>query len=235
MNNNICKNKYEYLFFDLDGTLLDFDKDHEKAFNLAAKKLNIKINGAYKIYDKINSMLWNKHALGEIEIKELKLKRFQMFFEEINCESDPAQFKSLMTSEMKNTGFPIKDAKHVLKKLCKKYKIYAITNGIEEEQNHRLKNAKIDCYFSDVFISQTLGVDKPQKEFFDKVLNAINLSSTENILIIGDSLKSDILGGINSGIDTCWFNLKNERNDSDIKPTYEVGCLKEVLKLLGEK
>src|SRR5690606_32564259 len=114
------------------------------------------------------------------------------------------------------------------------FQLYIVTNGVPETQYKRLKNAKLDHYFKHIFVSVEIGYQKPMKEFFDYVFERIPDVKLEETLIIGDSLSSDIQGGINAGIDTCWFNRNRKQNQSPFKPTYEIHDLKELYSIINK-
>ena len=123
-------------------------------------------------------------------------------------------------------------AEELLENLCKKYNLYVITNGITKVQKGRIKSANLKKYFKDIFISEEIGYDKPSIEYFEHCFERIEDFKKENAVIIGDSLSSDIQGGVNAGVKTIWFNPKGEKNNSSVKPDYEVSDLKEIEKLL---
>ncbi len=104
-----------------------------------------------------------------------------------------------------------------------------MTNGVLETQERRIEKTKIGHWFKDIFVSEQTGYQKPMPEFFDYVFNKIGEDKRGYAMIIGDSMSSDILGGKNANIETCWFNPRNKTNDTEIKPDYVVNSLKEVI------
>jgi 2-haloacid dehalogenase len=110
-------------------------------------------------------------------------------------------------------------------------RIYIVTNGVAITQKMRIKNSIIRKYISDLFVSEDIGFQKPRKEYFDYVFSKIPNPDMRNTIIVGDSLTSDIAGGVQSGIDTCWFNKDNVKNTTTITPTYEITRLIELSKI----
>lgn len=232
MKQNIKNSKYEYIFFDLDDTLLDFQNDCKKAFKMSCDEIGLKLKNAYEIYNKINMQLWDDFADKKIELAKLLKLRFELFFKKVNFNFDNEKFQQILTKYMSTCGKRIKGAKSIVKYLHKKYTLIAITNGVSKEQKCRLKNANLDKFFNKVFISQDIGTEKPNPEFFKYCLRSLKLKNTNNILIVGDSLKSDIKGGILANIETCWFNRLGIDNNTNITPNYVIKKLKELKNIL---
>ena len=166
---------------------------------------------------------------GEITKQQLMTRRFERFFDRAGFCFDAHQWNNFYKEQLKNTGFLVPFAIEVLDFAKKYFDLYIITNGIACVQYSRLKNAGIEQYFSNIFISEELGAEKPSPAYFDAVFKKINYLP-EQTLVIGDSLTSDIAGGIGYGIDTCFINRKNI--STDLTPTYIVKDLPELLKLL---
>ena len=124
------------------------------------------------------------------------------------------------------------DSYDILKSLRGKYGQYAVSNGTIVAQTKKLKNSGLGDLFDGVFLSEELGAEKPGKEFFDRVFSVIGEDKKDKALIVGDSLSSDISGGINAGIKTCWYNPDGVKNNGEIKPDYEISDLHEIYKIL---
>lgn len=142
-------------------------------------------------------------------------------------------FANLLSLEFQKTGTLVSDAKDVLEYLKEYCKLIIITNSPKNEQYPRLQNAHILDYFFKIFISEEIGYSKPDKNFFEVVFNSICDIAKSDILIVGDSISADILGGKNSGIDTCWYNPKRKVKRLNIEPTYEIESLKEVIDIVN--
>lgn len=221
--------KYKTILFDIDDTLFDFDKDQKIAFKNAISIIGYNCTDKmYNGYNEINLKLWNLLNEGKIGLQELFIKRIVDFFNEYNIKQEPEKFNKIYTQEFQKTGTPIEGVKDVLEKLKGNYELVIATNGPKEHQYQRIENAGFSKYFSKIFTSEEVGFNKPDKKFFDKIFKDIENKDKTKILMVGDSLSSDIRGGTNSGIDTCWYNSKNIKNELNIKPTFEVNKLEEI-------
>lgn len=225
--------KYTTLFFDLDGTILDFSKSETAA-----------LTGAYSIvfgtdpsddilpvYQKINSDLWKEFEKGTIKIHELKIKRFSDLFDNLELRTDPVAFSDIYLEELGKGGYLLDGALDVLESCAGRFRIGAITNGIGNVQRSRIKKAQIGQFFETVVISNDVGIAKPDPGIFTIALENMDLYNKEEILMIGDSLSSDILGGINAGIDTCWINSLNIES-GDIQPGYTISKISLLMEIL---
>jgi len=222
--------KYKWLLFDADGTLFDYDKSEKFAFTKACESYDIYVSPLLvERYKQINRYLWSEFEKGNITSKKLRVRRFKFLFEDLNINVKPKDFSDKYLDELSKTDFLIDGALDILNSLKDKAELAIITNGIKFVQNGRLKASKLDVFFKEIIISEDVGVAKPDKLFFDYTLDKINFTEKNDILIIGDSLSSDIQGGINSSIDTCWFNPNENGNITSIKPTYEIKELKDIL------
>ena len=155
-----------------------------------------------------------------------------MFFEIYNIKATTDSFNKLLDEGFQKSGTLFSNVEHVLKKLKQRYKLGIITNGPKSQQYIRLKNTGIYEYFSYIFISEEVGYNKPDIKFFEYVLRKIEEKDKSKILIVGDSLTSDIQGGNNCDLKTCWYNRKLENNKLSIKPDYEIKNLEELLDIL---
>lgn len=202
--------KYTSLLFDADNTLLDFDKAENVALKNVMAFYNIPVNEENcRKYSEINSALWKQFEKGEIEKMDIKLIRFKKFFEFLGVKEnfDPLEVNEKYLSFLREGAFIIEGAVELCKSLKKKgYKLYIITNGIAATQARRLQKSGLLPYFNEVFVSETVGHPKPKKEYFDYVLNNIDEKDKSKILVIGDSLSSDIKGAQNAELNYIWYN-----------------------------
>lgn len=237
VNDNLIKridfyfiNKYDTFLFDIDDTILDFVKAEKNALTIALSKVGLKVTPLIlKDYHEINTRYWDMYYKGIISRKQCLIDRFKEFFEKYNINEDPVKFDDFYRSFLNDQAFIKKDAKTLLKKLNKKnYNVYAITNGVLKIQKDRMKKANINRFFIKSYISDEMGVGKPDIKFIEYIDNEIHLDYKKS-LIIGDLISSDIKLGNNCNIDTCWLNNKFEENDSNIKPTYTINLLKELV------
>ncbi len=223
--------KYTTLLFDSDDTLLDFKAAEYSALRqmMADKGLPFSPENA-EIYSNINKGYWEAFEQGLIEKKEIYVGRFKSFFEHLGVSTDPVSAAAVYEENLGKNHQLINGAIELLEKLYGKYEMYIVTNGRDCIQKQRLNDSNIINYVSGVFISETVGAPKPEKKYFDYVFDNIPENDLSKILIIGDSMSSDILGGINAGIDTCWYNPLGK--SPKYIPTYEIGTLLELEKII---
>lgn len=225
--------KYTTLLFDADNTLLDFNKDERQALIRTLEEYSVPISDEnIKIYTEINKGLWKQFEKGEITKPELKRIRFRKFFEKIGFKTDTDPFVVnerylFLLGDM--GGNTLNGAKELLGELKKDgYDIYIVTNGVALTQAKRLDRSGLLPFISEVFVSETVGHQKPKKEFFDFVFDKINEKNKDSILLIGDSLSSDIKGAMNAGINSVWLNLFSENKPDEYKPDYIITDITEL-------
>ena len=223
------------VLLDLDDTLLDFHRAEAEAIRHTLAKIGIDpTDDVVMLYSKINRSCWAKLELGEYTREEVLHKRFEMLFDTLGTTGDPHETQKLYEYRLSLGAYYLDGAKELLDTLYGKYRLYLATNGIVNVQNRRIKDTGIGKYFDGIFISERIGYNKPDKRFFDIAFTEIPDFKHSETVIIGDTLTSDILGGINAGIKTVYFNPKRKRNATDIAPHYEISSLDELPKLLKE-
>ncbi len=203
---------YTTLFLDLDNTLLDFNKAEYFAAKRLFEKHNLPCDDqAIKTYSKINLSFWKKFERGEIARTDIFENRFIEFCNFYGKCADSKIMAKEYFDFLSQGYYTVNGVFEILDYLkSKNYKLYATTNGVALTQYRRIKESGLEPYFDKIFISEETGYQKPSKEYFQYVIANIPEKNTDKILIIGDSQSSDILGGLNSGIDTCWYNPENE-------------------------
>ena len=228
MNNILIK--YDTLLFDIDDTILDFQKSERKAMRIALETVGLKVTDEIlDHYHQVNVKYWQMVEKNIINNQEVLYLRHQEFLPLYEIDYDPKEFEKLYRSNLNKLAYVKKNARKVLKELVKTHRVYAITNGAIKTQKNRMKKSNMQQYFIKSYISYELGVGKPDIRFFNIVKNDIENFDEKKTLIIGDSLTSDIKLGNNANVDTCWLNEHNKVNNSDIKPTYEIKSLLELL------
>lgn len=223
------------VLFDLDDTLFDFHKAEKIALTKTLVHFGIDpTEETLALYSTINAAHWKRLELGEISREEVKVGRYRELFETIGVECDPVKATAYYESMLAIGHYFMPGAPELLEELYRKYRLYIVSNGTTKVQEGRIGSSGITKYMDGIFISQILGANKPDKQFFDICFAEIPDFLLSETVIIGDSLSSDIKGGINAGITTVWFNPKGIENDSDIKPDYTIKELSEVPGLLSQ-
>lgn len=228
--------KYEIIIFDADETLFDFKKSERDAFKNSMLEFDIEYDEEHhlKIYQEINNAIWKEFEEGLITQKELKIERFKRLSTSLDAGFDETEFAKAYIKHLANASFLFDESIALVESLQKDFRLTIITNGLTDVQDKRIRKSVIGKYFEDIVISEEVLVSKPDKRIFELALENIKHTDKSKVLMVGDSLTSDIQGGINSGIDTCWFNPNRIINQTDIKPTYEISNLME-LKAILEK
>ena len=223
------------VLFDLDDTLFDFHKAEKIALTKTLVHFGIDpTEETLALYSTINAAHWKRLELGEISLEEVKVGRYRELFKTIGVECDPVKATAYYESMLAIGHYFMPGAPELLEELYGKYRLYIVSNGTAKVQEGRIGSSGIKKYMDGIFISQILGANKPDKQFFYICFSEIPDFSLSETVIIGDSLSSDIKGGINAGIITVWFNPKGIENDNDIKPDYTIKELSEVPGLLSQ-
>ncbi|WP_411843345.1 YjjG family noncanonical pyrimidine nucleotidase [Salinicoccus sp. HZC-1] len=226
--------KYKYLLFDLDDTILDFGAAENKALEFVLNSHEVAYRpDLYNRYKTINQTHWEMLERNELMKDKVLSKRHEVFFDELGLKVDGVIVDKMYRTQIAEHGHQLfEGALETIQQLSSEYYLCIITNGVKVTQEKRLNNSGILPYFKDVFISEDTGYQKPMKAFFDHVAGRIEGFRPKEALIIGDSLTSDILGGINSGIDTCWYNPEEKSNPYDFRPVFEIRQLNELFQIL---
>jgi len=221
--------KYTTVLFDADGTLFDFSRAEKEALCETLLSFDIIPNDErVSVYSEINDRLWKALERGEIEKDVLRYKRFELFCEKYVFLCDVKKMASLYTDNLATKGHLIDGAADLCKRLFGKARLYIVTNGIGFVQKGRMARSGIKDFFDAVFISEEIGIEKPDVKYFEHVEAHIPDFSKEKVIIVGDSLTSDIKGGIAFGIDTCWYNPKGKDIPEGMKITYTVKNFDEI-------
>jgi putative hydrolase of the HAD superfamily len=227
--------KYKTLFFDADETLFDFKRAGEKALEAFYRKKNITctLEEFKEIYQKENHQLWKLFETGAVTAEEVKVARFVNTMKKLSLyEGDGEELSQLYISELAKCDYLLDGAEDLILKIKNEYKMLIITNGFWDVQKIRIGQSHIIGHFEELVVSEKVGFAKPDRRIFDFAFNAASNPEKEDVLIIGDSLSSDIKGGSLYGIDTCWFNREGDVNSGAIQPTYEVKSFNELEELL---
>ena len=222
----------KHVFLDLDDTILDFHKAEEVALEKTLRHFSIPITEENKaLYSRINKGCWEALERGEITRAELRLLRFARFFEQIgaaNAELAPAVYENFLSQG----HYFLPGAEEMLESLFGKFVLYLATNGIAAVQAGRVASAGIGKYFKERFVSEEVGYNKPSIAYFEACFAMIEGFSRAETVIVGDSLTSDIKGGLDAGIKTVWFNPKGLSHPENICPDVEISDLGELASVL---
>ena len=213
------------ILWDIDGTILNFQSAAENSLKNTFRKFGYGeiTDELLHMYEEINDVYWCKLEKGEITKEKLLVERFLEFFTKIGVETTRVkEFNQAYLNGLLDTVVFMPEAYETVKKLHPQYKQYIVTNGVKQLQRQKIAKAKIEEFFDGIFISDEIGHEKPHIEFFNYVFDRIPTKNPDDVIIIGDSLTSDIAGGIHAGIHTCWYHPSNEENHSDIKPEFTV-------------
>ncbi len=226
--------KYDTFLFDADDTLFDFYNTGKKSFLKACKDIGVPAVGTdYDIYSDINQKRWDLFSKGLIDKRSVVIGRFEEYKSVKNVDFDSEEFYEEYEKNLSETCILFPETVEVLTRLKSKgVRIYIITNGLKKVQRNRLSLSGLYPLLDGVFISDEMGVTKPQKEYFDLVENGIPNFDKEKTLIVGDSLVSDIPLGNDNGIDTCLINRSGKKIESEVPYTYEIENLKELYKFV---
>lgn len=222
---------YEWILFDADDTLFHFD-DYRGLQHMFSQ-YNIFFNDLdYAAYQLANKALWRRYQDGTMTAKELQSERFSKWALQLNVP--PMELASAFLASMADISKLIEGAHSLLTTIKSKKKIGIVTNGFTELQQIRLKRCGVFEYFDVLVISEEVGVAKPHPGIFDYALNKMGNPSREKVLMVGDNPETDILGGINSGLHTCWYNAKNKPTPEGVSPHYQIKSLAELESMLTE-
>jgi len=225
---------FSHIFFDADNTLFDFDGSSKLAFRDLVNHLNLQDwKDHYQKYQVWNHQVWDEFEKGVIDSVELRSKRFRLYFKEIGMDFDPNEANDLYLNFLVDHATLYPESLEMLNELKQAGKhLFILTNGLKEVQKPRIRKKEITHLFDAIIVSDEIGVAKPNVGFFEVAYDAAEQPPKEKIIMIGDSLKSDIAGGNNFGIFTCWFNPKGKTNDGNVTPDKEVHSLTEMKNFL---
>ena len=223
--------KFEFLLLDLDDTILDFHKAEDIALGKTLESFGLEPSHAVRArYSLINKAHWERLERKELTREQVLVGRFDVLFSEYGIAVDPEACARRYEENLSIGHYFLPGAREALESLSRKYKLYMVSNGTAKVQIGRLESANISHFFQEIFISQQVGVNKPDREFFTRCFARIPDFDPGKAMIVGDSLTSDIQGGINAGIATCWVNPGHK--PQTVPADYEIESLAQLEKLL---
>lgn len=226
------------ILWDIDGTLLNFREAEKYAIRKCFDRFRLGECSDEMLarYSRINDGYWKKLEQGKISKPEVLTGRFTDFFAgEGICFTDVRAFNEAYQVHLGDLIFFNDDSYALVKKLKGKMLQYAVTNGTAAAQKRKLERSGLDKLFDGIFISEETGTEKPGKAFFDHIWEKIGTYAADEVMIVGDSLTSDMQGGVNAGILCCWYNPQNMPNTAKIPVTYEIRNLWEVEEIVKNK
>ena len=225
--------KYAYLLFDADDTLFDFPKASSRAFESMCRAHDIPYTPeVYRLYHEINLELWAAFDRGEVSKEYVTLERYIRFFKALELDRDPAACNRDYLAAMGEGVYPLPHAEAVCRELkARGHRMYIVTNAVASVQRSRLRGSVFASLFEAAFISEEAGAAKPSKAYFDYVRRQLPGMRSENTLVIGDSLATDIRGANNAGLPCCWFNPSGKPRQEGLRVDYEIRDLRELLEI----
>lgn len=221
--------KKPILLMDLDNTILDFDTQEAVAITRMLAERGVEATDErLAVFRRINAQHWERLENGTMTRQEVLVGRFSVFFETLGLQLDAQSAQDSYENYLCQGHYFVTGAEALLETIYQDNDLYIISNGNTRVQDARLKSSGIARYFKDIFVSETMGCDKPSREFFSLCFSRIPDFAPERALVIGDSLTSDIRGGMNMGVPTCWFNPKHSPLRDGFTPDYTVYSLDEI-------
>lgn len=221
------------VLLDLDNTLIDFNEcARHSIIDIFDKFGFLYTDKVFETFVSENIKIWKRLEKGEITKAELRANRWNIILGKLGIDFDGTIIEEQFENGVAMGAYPVEGAYTLLDYLLPKYELYIVSNGFRYVQESRLKIGDFRKYFKDIFLSEDIGIQKPAKEFFDYCFEKLGNPPKESTILIGDSLSADIIGGLNYGIDTIWFNKNGETIPKSIKPTYTINRLKDIEKIL---
>ncbi len=227
------KSHYRWLLFDADGTLFDYDRAEASALAATFNQFDLPLApGTAGAYRSINQQCWLALERGEIKPEALKVRRFEMLFDAVGVQTDVARFSLTYLENLAQAAELMDGAAEILAALRERYRFAIITNGLKAVQRGRIARSAIRDDIAALIISEEVGSAKPAAGIFDAAFAAMGDPAKAEVLMIGDSLTSDIRGACDYGIDACWFNPARLPRPAGLPLAYEISRLDELIVLL---
>ncbi len=228
--------RYNTILFDIDDTLMDFPKTERAALHntFSAYGMPDGFSRYHDSYREISSVLWADLEQGKMPLATLGTERFKRLFYQHNLDISAEAFGFQYLNYLGQETHLFPEAETMISSLghCR---LAVITNGFGNVQKARIQNSPFQNVFEHIIISEEAGYQKPHNGIFDYAFHKLGLTSKESVLIVGDSLTSDIKGGMDYGIATCWFNPNGKPNNTTAEPTHEIRCLSELQEIVEGK
>ena len=221
------------VLLDLDNTILDFNTAERAALSRALGELGLPVSDEIAaLYNRINIRHWEMLEDGILTREQVLVQRYESLFRELGVQADAMRTQARYEGYLAEGHWFMPGAEAMLETLRGKYRLFICSNGSQSVQDGRIASAGIAPYFEKIFISEHMDGNKPELRFFEHCFREIPGFVHDRAIILGDSLTSDIRGGKNAGILTCWFNPAGKENGGQIIPDFEIGKLTEFSGLL---
>lgn len=223
----------EFLLLDLDDTILDFHKAERIALSKTIRDFGIEpTQEVLDRYHVINKWHWEQLELGKLTRDEVLQNRFGVLFSELDVPADKALCAKTYEKNLSIGHYFLPGAEEAVDSLSKKYRLFLVSNGTACVQEGRMRSANLYRFFEKVFVSQEIGANKPSLEYFSRCFAQIDGFDPKKAIIVGDSLSSDIQGGKNAGILTCWINPERKTAPAHLTPDYDIPALSHLESIL---
>ncbi len=224
---------YTTILLDADMTIWDFEASEKYALRDVVTGLGVAMTDEImQHYQEVNAALWHAFDLKQVTREELKAQRFMDLLKFVGKEADAAELNQKYQERLGSYSIMLPGAEEMCKTLAEHGTLYILTNGMHTAQTGRFNQSPIKPYIKEMFISEDMGCQKPDKEYYDQVFAAIGLTDKTQAVMVGDSLTSDIQGGINGGIDTIWYNPNHKPTNPQIMPTHIAYTMDEIVNLI---
>lgn len=224
---------YEYLLFDADNTLFDFDTAERNAHLQLCRDFGLAFSEeGYRLYHQCNAQLWHEFDMGHCTKEFLLVERFRRYLALTGESADPEKLNIAHLKALGEGAILLPGALALCRRLAKDHKLYILTNAVASVQRERFARSPIAPLFQGVFISEEIGCGKPSRAYFDYVFRAVPGMTRDNALVVGDSLSSDIQGANNAGLPCCWFNPRGLPRPEGLRIDYEIRTLEELLPIV---
>ena len=231
--NRITEDIRPIVLLDLDNTILDFNKAEHRALRRALTVQGLSFDDEIAaLYHQINMRHWEMLEDGILTRAEVLVQRYEALFRELGVQADAERTQGLYETYLAEGHWFMPGAEEMLRSLAGNCRLFICSNGVKRVQDGRIGSAGIARFFEKIFISENMGANKPERRFFELCFREIPGFERARAIILGDSLSSDIRGGINAGILTCWYNPSGKENTGPIKADYEIRDLGEFEGLL---
>jgi 2-haloacid dehalogenase len=225
--------RYAWLMLDADGTLFDFRRAERFALDEIQQRLGLEPSEEVReIYHAINATLWKEFEAGILNARQVRDRRFEDLLKKLDIVGDSRVLSEAFLGDLVRETRFLDGAQALLERFKHKIGLVLLTNGFADVQRARIARLGLEDTFDHVVISEEIGIAKPDCAIFETALKRMGHPDKHSVLIVGDSLSSDIAGGSRVGIDTCWFNPEHHPNETGVEPTYEISHLSELAERL---